>query len=94
MSHAVELPEGSIVATHHDAYVKGAPNAKYPWRTTAYVRRTDDIGVENLLTNGAEVVRYGYETDGRPDVGQPLAREFDGYPMGRLVLPDSLWESS
>lgn len=91
MSHAVDLPEGSIVATRNAAYIKGKPQAPYPWRSTAYDHRAVDEAVEDLLSHGAMVVRWGYELDGRPDTEQPVEAEFDGYAWGHHipVVPDA-----
>lgn len=100
MSRASDLPEGSVVANHRDCCIKHAPSAPYPWCTTKRMHHvaTDDE-VQAWLDGGAMVMRYGYEMEGRPDVGQPLPTEVEMIPRGKAVgrhavIPDAVMGSS
>lgn len=102
MSRASAFPQGTVVGKHDDIAEKRCPSAPYPWRTTTLRHRATDDEIQAWLDDKddvAQVLRYGYEPNGRPEVEviptDNAEREIAGYPCGhRLVLPDSLADPS
>lgn len=59
---AADLPEGSIVASRNAVYLKAFDSGAtdWPWVVTQFSTPIRDRGVDELLADGAMVLRHGY----------------------------------
>lgn len=57
--NAADLPAGSIVTDDFNAYIKD-PMSVDPWVKTGETRGHPDSHVDELLADGAVVLRHGY----------------------------------
>lgn len=60
--NAADLPEGSVVATRDAVYLKAFESraTNLPWVAAGFSTPIRDRYVDDLLRNGAAVLRHGY----------------------------------